>query len=356
MLAVGSGASLGRDQAPGVLTAVGTELLIRSGSLPPEQRRMVLGGAAGAGLAGAYDVPAAGALFTLGIVLRSWRPSAILVAVATSSLATVAARPVSPGAPTFDWPSTDVTGQSAWATLAVMPVAALAGVGFNQLMSRSRPPAPPKSWILVRAIGLAGLVTGLASIWLPEMPVSGRSVVLESLSGTAPLAIAAIALLLKPALTALFIRCGAVGGMITPALATGAATGAFVALCVQHFGGHASVPATALVGGVAVLGVTQPAPLFAAVFTAELTHPPLDVCAVLLLAPSASTERVGSTVDSPESNSIWSMAGERGCHPCGLGSAAGGVQIAHQGTGLTPGEGGDVGCDDVHQAAAEVGQ
>ncbi len=284
VLAVGSGASLGREQAPRMLAAVGTELLIRSGSLPPEQRRMVLGGAAGAGLAAVYDVPAAGVLFTLGIVLRSWRPSAILVAVATSSLATVTAWPVSHGAPTFAWPSTDVTAQSAWAALAVIPVAALVGAGFNQLMRRSRPPAPPTSWILVPAIGLAGLATGLASIWLPELPGNGKSVVLESLSGSAPLAVAAIAMLLKPALTALFIRCGALGGMITPALSTGAATGAFVALGVQHLGGHASVPATALIGGAAVLGVTQRAPVFAAVFTAELTHPPLDVCALLLIA------------------------------------------------------------------------
>ena len=134
VVAVGSGASLGREQAPRMLAAVGTELLIRAGSIPPAQRRVLLGGAAGAGLAAVYNVPAAGALFTLGIVLHSWRPTAILVAIATSSIATVTAWPVSHGAPTFLWPPTDVTPKSVLIAVAVMPVAALVGTGFNRLV------------------------------------------------------------------------------------------------------------------------------------------------------------------------------------------------------------------------------
>jgi H+/Cl- antiporter ClcA len=284
VLAVGSGASLGREQAPRMLAAVGTELLIRAGSIPPSQRRMVLGGAAGAGLAAIYNVPAAGALFTLGIVLHTWRPTAILVAIATSSIATVTAWPVSHGAPAFNWPPTDFTFREALIALAVMPLAAMVGAGFNRLIIHSQPPVPPKSWTLVPAIGLAGLATGAASIWLPQLPGNGKSIVLQSLSGAGPLVAVAVAVVLKPALTALFIRAGAVGGMITPALSTGTATGALIAIAVNHLGGHASTPTAALIGGAAVLGVTQRAPIFAAVFTAELTHPPLDVCSLLVLA------------------------------------------------------------------------
>ncbi len=85
-------------------------------------------------------------------------------------------------------------------------------------------------------------------------------------------------------LTALFIRAGAVGGMLTPSLATGVATGASIALLVDRLGGCASVPTLALIGGAAVLGITQRAPVFAAVFTAELTHPPPPIWGMLLLA------------------------------------------------------------------------
>lgn len=284
VLAAGSGGSLGREQAPRTLAAVGTELLIRAGSIPPLQRRTLLGAAAGAGLAAVYNVPVAGALFALGVVLRTWRPQAILVATATSSIATVTAWPVSHGVPTFVWPSTDFTARSVLMAIIVMPLAAVVGTAFRQLVICSEPPVPPAAWTLVPAVGLAGLAIGAASWWLPELPGNGKSLVLENLAGAGPLMAVAAAVILKPVLTALFIRAGAVGGMITPALSTGTATGASIAIAVNQFGGHVSVATSALIGGAAVLGVTQNAPIFAAVFAAELTHPSVGVCGLLLLA------------------------------------------------------------------------
>jgi H+/Cl- antiporter ClcA len=284
VLAVGSGASLGREQAPRLFAASSTELLIRFGSIPPAHRQILLGSATGAGLAAVYNVPAAGVLFALGVVLRSWRPLAVLVAVATSCIATVTVWPVSHGAPTFLWPETHFTWKVFLFAIAAMPLAALVGTAFNALIARARSTAPATSWTIIPAIGLAGLVTGTASIWMPQMPGNGKSVVLESLAGGDTLVAVSVAILLKPALTALFIRAGAVGGMLTPALSTGVATGGFVALALNHLGANASIPTLALIGGAAVLGITQHAPVFAAVFTAELTHPPLEVWAMLLFA------------------------------------------------------------------------
>lgn len=284
VLAVGSGASLGREQAPRMLAAAGTDLLIHATSLTPAQRRILLGAATGAGLAAVYDVPVAGALFALGIVLRTRQPLAVLVALAASSIATVTAWPVSHGAPAFAWPPTPITKESVLVAIAVIPLAVVVGAGFTWLIRRAHPRVPPTSWTLVPALGCVGLLTGAASLWLPQLPGNGKSIVAESLTATSPLAMLAVAVVVKPVLTALFVRAGAVGGLITPALATGTATGAAVALAVNTMGGHASIPTAALMGGAAVLGVTQNAPLFAAVFTAELTRPPVEVCALLLLA------------------------------------------------------------------------
>ncbi|MGO9352743.1 MAG: chloride channel protein [Mycobacterium sp.] len=283
VLAVGTGASLGREQAPRLFAAAGTEMLIRLGSIPLPHRRILLASAAGAGLAAVYNVPAAGALFAVGIILRSWRPVAVLVAVATSCIATVTAWPISHGAATFQWPPTHFTRASFAFAIVAMPFAALTGTSFNALLRRARKKATP-SWLLIPAIGLAGLLTGTSSIWLPQMPGNGKDIILESLAGGGTLAGAALALALKPALTALFIRVGAVGGMLTPALATGVAMGSVFALTINHLGGHASVPTLALIGGAAVLGITQRAPVFATVFTAELTHPPSQVWVMLLVA------------------------------------------------------------------------
>jgi H+/Cl- antiporter ClcA len=284
VLAVGSGASLGREQAPRLFAASFTERVIQRSSLSALQRRILLGGAAGAGLAAVYNVPAAGTLFALGIVLNSWRPLAVLVAVATSSIATVTAWPLSHGHPSFVWPDTQYTWKVLLFAIAAMPIGTLVGTGFTWLVDRAKRNALKTSWLVIPAVGLAGLITGLCSIWMPQLPGNGKSIILETLSGGDTLIPIAVVVLLKPVLTALFLRAGAVGGMLTPALSTGVATGAFVALAINQMGGHASIPTFGLIGGAAVLGITQHAPVFAAVFTAELTHPPAGVWVMLLLA------------------------------------------------------------------------
>ena len=293
VLAIGSGASLGREQAPRLFAAAGTNLVIGYTSLPPRYQRVLLGSAAGAGLAAVYSVPVAGALFTLGIVLRTWEPLAVAVAAATSSIATVTTWPISHGAPSFSWVDTHFSWKAALLGVVVLPLAAVVGSGFSRLMAWARPLSLPTSWSQAPAIGLAGLATGVCSIWLPQLAGNGKSIVLEGLGGTGTVLAFAAAALLKPALTAVFIRAGAVGGLITPALSTGVALGALVALMVNRLGGHASVATLAVIGGAVVLAIAQDAPIFAACFTAELIHPPVQIWAILILA-ALGTHRVRS--------------------------------------------------------------
>ena len=283
ILAVGSGASLGREQAPRLFAAAFTELIVRFSSIATEHRRVLLGSAAGAGLAAVYNVPIAGVLFTVSIVLKDRKPFTVLVAIATSCIATVTVWPLSHGDPAFLWPDTHYSARALVFVAFVMPTAVLVGGAFNSLIERARPKVPPSTWTLIPLIGLAGLITGTVSIWMPQMPGNGKSIILETLEGSDTLIPIAVAMVMKPVLTAMFIRLGAVGGMLTPALSTGVAMGAFVALVVNQFGGSASVPTLGLIGGAAVLGITQHAPVFAAVFTAELTHPPFEVWGMLLL-------------------------------------------------------------------------
>ncbi len=95
------------------------------------------------------------------------------------------------------------------------------------------------------------------------------------MNGGLTLGAAAAILLLKPLLTALFLRAGAVGGLITPALATGAAAGSLVALALNQLAGtDLQVSAVSLTCAAGVLAITQRAPLFAALFVWELARPP----------------------------------------------------------------------------------
>ena len=142
--------------------------------------------------------------------------------------------------------------------------------------------------MLIPAIAAAGLLIGICSIWWPELPGNGRSILTVSVNSGLTLGGAAVILLLKPLLTALFLRAGAVGGMLTPALATGAAAGSVVALALNHGRHRHQVPAVSLTCAAGVLAITQRAPLFAALFVWELARPPCWLLIVFAVAAFAA--------------------------------------------------------------------
>jgi H+/Cl- antiporter ClcA len=146
-----------------------------------------------------------------------------------------------------------------------------------------------QSWVLIPTIAAAGLLTGICSIWWPELPGNGRSILTVSLNSGLTLGAAAVILLLKPLLTALFLRAGAVGGMLTPALATGAAAGSLATLALNHLAGtDIHVSAVSLTAAAGVLAITQRAPAFAALFVWELARPPYWLLLVFAIAAYAA--------------------------------------------------------------------
>jgi H+/Cl- antiporter ClcA len=163
------------------------------------------------------------------------------------------------------------------------------GLAFNRIMALGRPATPMRSWLLIPAIAAAGLVTGICSHWWPELPGNGKSILTVSLNSGMTLGSAAVILALKPLLTALFLRAGGVGGMLTPSLATGAAAGSLVALAINSAAGtHLSVPAVSLACAAGVLAITQRAPVWAAIFVWELALPPWWLIIVFLAAAAGA--------------------------------------------------------------------
>jgi H+/Cl- antiporter ClcA len=163
-------------------------------------------------------------------------------------------------------------------------VTLVVGLAFNRLMAAARPARVMRTWLLIPALAAAGLVMGLCSHWWPELPGNGRSILTVSLASGMTLSAAASILVLKPLLTALFLRAGGAGGMLTPSLATGAAAGSVLVLAVNWLAGtHLHTPAVSLAGAAGVLAVTQGSPIWAAIFVWELAHPPLWLFLVFLL-------------------------------------------------------------------------
>jgi H+/Cl- antiporter ClcA len=82
---------------------------------------------------------------------------------------------------------------------------------------------------------------------------------------------------------------GAVGGMLTPAMATGAAAGSLATLVLNHLAGtEIHVAAVSLTCAAGVLAITQRAPAFAALFVWELASPPYWLLLVFVIAAYAA--------------------------------------------------------------------
>jgi H+/Cl- antiporter ClcA len=286
---VGSGASLGREGAPRQLAAVLGDLGTSRWALTPRDREILLACAAGAGLAAVYSVPLGGALFATRIMLKTWHPRAVGSALITSSLAVAVASPVTHSAAPLDWPNPQLSYLLTAFALILAPLGFAVGSAFNRIMDTARAAAPPTSWVLIPSIAAAGLLTGICSIRWPELPGNGKSILTVSLNSGMTLAAAVVIFLLKPILTAVFLRAGAVGGMLTPALATGSALGSIVALSINTWTAHpVSVAAVSLTCAAGVLAITQRAPVWAALFVWELARPPWWVLLPFLVAAGAA--------------------------------------------------------------------
>ncbi|WP_422745503.1 chloride channel protein [Mycobacterium sp. WMMD1722] len=289
VLLVGAGASLGREGAPRQLAAAGGDAATSRLSLTARDREILLACAAGAGLAAVYSVPLGGALFASKIMLGTWHPRALGTALITSSLAVAVASPVTHLAVPLDWPDPSLSMLLTVLALALAPLAVAVGSAFDRLTSLARPAVAVTRWTIIPAVAAAGLAVGICSVWWPELPGNGKSILSVSLDSGITLASAAAILLLKPLLTAAFLRAGAVGGLLTPALATGAAAGSLVALALNAWTDQQlSVPAVSLTCAAGVLAITQRAPLWAALFVWELARPPWWLLIVFAVAAFAA--------------------------------------------------------------------
>jgi H+/Cl- antiporter ClcA len=285
VLLVGSGASLGREGAPRQFAAALGDLGTSRWSITARDREILLACAAGAGLAAVYAVPVGGALFASRIMLKTWHPRAVGTALITSSLAVTVAAPVTHEVAPLTWPDPHLSYLLTGLALILSPLAFGVGLLFNRIMALARPATTIKSWWLIPAIAAAGLLIGICSVWWPELPGNGKSILTVSLASGLTLGSAVVILALKPLLTAVFLRTGAVGGMLTPALATGGAMGSVVAIAINTWTHHTvSVPAVSLTCAAGVLAITQRAPIWAAIFVWELARPPWWLLVVFIVA------------------------------------------------------------------------
>ena len=341
---VGSGASIGREVAPRELGAMLAQRfcdLFHIEGADGIDRRMVVAVAAGAGLGGVYNAPLSGMFFAVEILLVDVTLEKVAFGLGMSAIAAFVAASIK-GHHTFY----DITAMQPQSTPTLMLFAVLcgaacgvAGAWFRKGSQWAESHQSHDKHILWQ-MPLAGLVTGLAAIVVPQVMGNGRAAAQlgfstfvpegsaaagasqsassaaaspwnllaggGNVSGSASTAVNAgfqlsqsnIAMLLgvlaltfvaKALVTLMTIRSGASGGVLQPGIALGSTLGAMLGLIWILLFPADSVTACALIGAAALLSASQQAPLMAMCLVMELTEAPSAFFVPVGLAVAASS-------------------------------------------------------------------
>jgi len=283
IVTVALGSPLGREVAPREIGALIGQRLSAAFALPaPWQRRIVAAGA-GAGLAAVYNVPFAGALFTLEVLLQSFQPSTAVLAIFMSTVAALVASMGLGSEVQYTLPAfTPGLPLLAWAAL-FGPMAGLAAHLFAKVTATARLHAA-RSWRLPVLCLLNFTLIGLLAMVFPELPGNGKGPALLGFTGQIAIGLAITLLALKLAIICSSLRAGAMGGLLTPGLACGALIGVIAAGFWNMFLPNIPVGACAVIGGAAFLATSMQMPLTAIVLVGEFTHLQYDMLPAVALA------------------------------------------------------------------------
>ena len=278
---VGTGMSIGREVAPRELGAMFGQRFARWVRLDAKDTRMLVAITAAAGLAGVYNAPLAGTFFAVEILLADITLETVTFAFACSALASWVASLVKGTHAFYLIGKADglfTPDYMAFALVAGMILGA-AGALFrrgSQWAEKSKPSGAGILWMLP----LAGLLTGVVAIWVPQVMGNGRATAQLSFSSKADLAVVPILLvsfLAKAIVTLLTIRSGASGGVLQPGIALGASGGAVLGVLWMQVFHTNSIGMYALLGACALLAASQQAPLMAICLVMELADAPINL-------------------------------------------------------------------------------
>lgn len=293
--AIAGGLSIGRE---GPLIEFGGSLGATFGrlfGLSLARTRVLIAAGTAAGFAAAYNTPLAAVLFVFETMAGVAALELLLPVMAATVVATVVTRALVGGGPLYGQRAFTGGAPVELITFALLGVmAAGVAMGFKAVLTigertfeASALPRPVRT-----AIG--GAVVGGIAIWLPAVVGNGYEPLNGLLNGQFTLVTVALLVLAKVVATSASVGSGVPGGVFTPMLLVGGATGIIWA----HVAGAMGMPVSAgagtyaLVGMAAATAASTHAPLTAAVLIFEVSGDyPLVVPLVLATAMAVAMSR-----------------------------------------------------------------
>ena len=306
VLAIGSGAALGREGPSVQMGAVIAHIVGKMSGRGWPDRRALLAAGAGAGLAVTFNAPIAGAIFVLEELVRRFDTRIAIAALGASATAILVARLFLGDAPDFHVAitayATMATGPLAFAPAAAWPLyVALGGLAglLAALYNRALLGALSLTdrldrWPVELQAGVIGAAVGIFAWFAPELVGGGDEITQRTLAGGATVTLIPLAFLLRFGLGTVSYAAATPGGLFAPLLVLGAQIGLFCgALCRAAFPDLGIEPEAFAVVGMAAFftGVVQ-APVTGIVLVIEMTAgftmflPMLGACFAAMLVPN----------------------------------------------------------------------
>ncbi len=274
-IALVSGQSVGKEGPAVHLGAAGGSWLGRLLSIPNNGVRILAASGIAAAIAAAFDTPLAGVIFAMEVVIMEYTVIGFAPVILAAVSATMLTRLTFGGTTGFF--VTDLTISS----VAELPMFALMGAsigilaaGFIQgTMLTSTVFSKYAIWIRTT---MAGVLTGLVALYLPEVMGTGYDTVDQLLTISPEIGMSLVFIVLflfaKMFTTATAIGLGVPAGLIGPSVVIGAAAGAASGLITAYFWPEYNhVGLYAVLGMAAMMAATLQAPLAALIYLLELT-------------------------------------------------------------------------------------
>jgi CIC family chloride channel protein len=302
IVAVGMGASLGREGALLQTGAASGSWLARRFDLEPGQARLLVACGAASGIAAAYNVPIGGALFGLEVLLGSFALELLGPIVVSCVTATVIARVFLGASPSYVIPGYALLKPTELLVgLAMAPALGLAAALFIKVLgwTEAQLYRVPR-WLAALLPPAAMAIVGAAAVRFPDLLGNGYDTVEATLLGATPVLLLVALPALKLAATALCAGSGVPGGLFTPSLMYGALLGGALGELAHRVYPGLGAPASAfaLVGMAGVLAGTTHASVSAVLIIFELTG---DYGVIVPLMLSSFVAAATSRAFEPES-------------------------------------------------------
>jgi len=249
-------------------------------------------------MAAVYNVPLGGTLIAAELLYGSLSLPVILPALLCSWIATATAWVYLPSTPTYTGiPEYSVHASHVVFALVAGPIIGLLSVAWVRLIGWVSHHQLRGRWLLIGPLG-AFIMVGLVAIGYPQLLGNGQDVAHAAfLTGShADVTLFLALAVLRPLATALCLGSGAAGGLFTPTLSFGAATGVVLGAGWHALWPDAPIGSYALIAAAAMIGAAMQTPLAALALVIELTGT-ADRLIVPLIAATMLATTVGRYLD-----------------------------------------------------------